>query len=119
MNTTAVSVDDYLQSLSSWQADNISRFRRLVHTTVPDIAEAIKWGVPVFIYHNKTLFAAAAFKTHTKYNFLHNGAQLDDPESLFNSGLESKKSRGIDLHESETVDERALTTLIMQAIHKL
>jgi hypothetical protein len=68
---------------------------------------------------NKLAFAMSSFKEHTKYNFIANGALLADNNSLFNNGLESKKSRGIDLREDQAVDDSALHDLIKQAIDKL
>ena len=64
-------------------------------------------------------FAMSSFKAHTKYNFISNGALLDDPDNLLNNGLESKKSRGIDLHEGQTIGIVALEDLIMQSLEKL
>jgi len=61
----------------------------------------------------------SSFKAHTKYNFILNGALLDDKDELFNNGLESKKSRAIDLREDERIDETKLESLIMQARSQL
>jgi hypothetical protein len=115
MNTNSTNTDEYLKSLPAWQAKNLQIFRDLIHQTVPATSEEIKWGVPVFIYQAKTLFAMSAFKAHTKYNFIQNGALLADPNGLFNNGFESKKSRGIDLREGETVNSEQLQELIASA----
>ncbi len=61
----------------------------------------------------------AAFKEHTKYNFILNGALLTDDDNLFNNGFESKKSRGIDLREKEKIDEKKLEGLIKQAVNQV
>lgn len=116
MNNDAKTVDEYLQSVPAWQGKNLVLFRKLVHDVVPTIEEAIKWGVPVFMINGKMIFAMSGFKAHTKYNFILNGALLDDSDKLFNNGLESKKSRGIDLHENEEVDAKKLEALITQAV---
>jgi hypothetical protein len=44
---------------------------------------------------------------------------LDDPKGLFNNGLESKKSRAIDLHEGESIDSKALEALVTQSFQKV
>jgi hypothetical protein len=116
MSETAA-VDKYLQELPAWQAKNLQAFRKLVHEVSPDVTEEIKWGVPVFMYKSKIVLAMASFKAHSKYNFF-NGAQLDDPYGLFNSGLEAKKSRGIDLQVDQKLDQKHLRDLIHQAIEK-
>jgi hypothetical protein len=107
-----VKVDRYIASLPEWQQANLTSFSQLVHETVPDIQEEFKWNVPVFMLGGKMIFAMSAFKAHTKYNFIGNGAQLADPDKLFNNGFDSKKSRAIDLHEGESVGEQALRSLI-------
>jgi hypothetical protein len=88
----------------------------MVHDSAPDITEDIEWGVPVFAHQSKVVFVMATFKNHTKYNFILNGALLDDPGHLFNNGLESKKSRGIDLLEGQAVDQDLLADLVHAAI---
>ncbi len=108
-------VDEYLKLIPEWQSNNLKLFRKLVHKVYPDITEDIKWGVPVFLVNNKMLFAMSSFKAHTKYNFIQNGALLNDKDKLFNNGFESKKSRGIDLREKEQINEVKLEALIKVA----
>lgn len=109
-------INEYLNALPSWKRTNLELFRKLIHEVEPTVVEDWKWNVPVFIFNNKTYFAMSAFKDHTKYNFMINGAMLQDPESLFNNGLESKKSRGIDLREGQDIDEDALRSLIQSSL---
>ncbi|MDB5182772.1 MAG: hypothetical protein JWO47_556 [Candidatus Saccharibacteria bacterium] len=118
MNGNAANTDEYIKDLPLWQRGNLTLYREMIHEICPDITEEIKWGVPVFILGKKALFAMACFKSHTKYNFMQNGAQLTDSKNLFNNGLESKKSRSIDLQEGENIDRAALEDLIKQAISK-
>ena len=113
--TKATNTEEYLATLPAWQKKNLEAFRKAVHDVIPGVKEEIKWGVPVFIHKSKGLFAMGSFKEHTKYNFLHNGALIEDPASLFNNGLESKKSRGIDLREGESVNSKELKKLIERA----
>ena len=58
------------------------------------------------------VFAMSAFKQHTKFNFILNGALIEDKNNLFNNGFDSKKSRGIDLREGEKVNTNQLESLI-------
>jgi len=118
MQSGSNTAEEYLQTLPVWQKDNLSLFRKLIHKVVPDVEEEIKWGVPVFLVNKKMLFAMSGFKKHTKYNFIQNGALLDDTDALFNNGFESKKSRGIDLQEGETIDEAKLEALIKRAVEQ-
>ncbi|MCB0203065.1 MAG: DUF1801 domain-containing protein, partial [Anaerolineae bacterium] len=43
------------------------------------------------------------------------GAQIDDPEGMFNKRLDSKTVRAIDFYEGKGVDEAALTDIILAA----
>ena len=107
--------DEYLAGLPDWQKQNLEAFRKAVHAVIPEVKEEIKWGVPVFLSNGKTLLAMSAFKEHTKYNFMANGARIEDSAKLFNNGFESKKSRAIDLRKGETVDAGQLKKLIERA----
>src|SRR5438309_10017012 len=118
MNANAANTDEYLQNVQDWQRANLTVFRDLIHKVIPDVTEEIKWGVPVFLINNKMILSMASFKAHTKFNFIHNGAQLKDPAGLFNNGLESKKSRSIDITEGQDIDAPALEALIAQALQK-
>jgi hypothetical protein len=119
MHGTIPNTDEYLKALPEWQHKNLLLFRALVHKASPDINEEIKWGVPVFMHNKKMAFSMGSFKAHTKYNFISNGAELSDSKGLFNNGLESKKSRSIDLREDQTIDKAALEELIKQAVGRL
>lgn len=116
MNTSVTNTDEYIAKLPTWQQTNLQSFRSLVRAAVPEVREEIKWGVPTFFDGKKMLFAMAAFKAHTKYNFIYNGALLSDPDKLFNNGLESAKARAIDVKEGKSVDTAALNTLIEQSV---
>jgi len=119
MQSESNTVEDYLKSLPQWQKANLSLFRSVVHKIIPDVIEVIKWGVPVFTLNKKLLFAMAAFKEHTKFNFIQNGALIDDANKFFNNGLESRKSRAIDLRQGEGLDKAMLETLVKRSVEQL
>jgi len=50
-----------------------------------------------------------------KMNFFQ-GASLPDPHKLFNAGLEAKKTRAVDFHENDKIDEPAMKDLIRSAV---
>jgi hypothetical protein len=107
-------IDAYLASLDGWQRETATRLRARVHEADPDIAEAWKWGTPVFS-HGGDVCAIGAFKDHLKVNFF-KGASLPDPAGLFNAGLEAKTSRAIDLRPGDELDEAAFRALVRSAI---
>jgi len=59
--------------------------------------------------------SANAFKNHVGMNFFQ-GASLEDPHGLFNSGLDAKKSRTIKFQEGDAINEPALKELIQEAV---
>jgi hypothetical protein len=54
------------------------------------------------------------YKDKVKLTFA-KGASLPDPAGLFNSSLDGKTRRAIDLHEGDELDERAFEALIQAA----
>lgn len=109
-------MDEYLEGLPPWQRELLGEFRALVREVEPAITEGWKWNVPVFLLGKQTVYAMAAFKTHVKCNFLLNGAQLDDPDGVFNAGADSKRSRGIDLGDGGRADRAALQRLLAGSV---
>jgi hypothetical protein len=107
-------IDAFVAALPEWQRENLARFRRAVHGVAVDAEEGWKWDVPVFLVKGRLVCAMSAFAKHTKYNFF-DGAALADPDHLFNSGLESKKSRSINLAEGDPLDSGALDRLLTEA----
>ncbi|MBJ7608163.1 MAG: DUF1801 domain-containing protein [Candidatus Dormibacteraeota bacterium] len=107
-------IDAFVAALPDWQSKNLTRFRKAVHKAAPAVEEGWKWDVPVFLVNGRLVCAMSAFANHTKYNFF-DGAALTDPEHLFNSGLDSKKSRSINLARGESLDAGQLDGLIVEA----
>ena len=104
----------YVDALSGWQRDLVSRLRELIHQADAGIVEEWKWDTPVFS-HAGQVCAIGVFKDHVKLNFF-KGASIPDPDGLFDAGLEAKTSRAIDVTETDRVDEAALKRLITAAV---
>ena len=107
-------IDQYIAGISDWRGEMLARIRQLVLESDVDIAEEWKWGSPVWS-HNGLVCSASAFKDHVKINFFQ-GAVLADPDKLFNAGLEAKKTRAIDFHEGDSINESALKELVRRAV---
>jgi hypothetical protein len=107
-------IDRYIAELADWRGQMIAHLRQLIHEADPDITEEWKWEVPVWS-HKGLVCSAGAFKQAVKMNFFQ-GAVLDDAHNLFNAGLDAKKTRAIDFHEGDTIDEAALKGLIRTAV---
>jgi hypothetical protein len=114
MNATE-QIDQYISGTNDWRGDVLARLRNLVHEAAPEVVEEWKWNSPVWSCSGPVC-SASAFKKHVGLNFFQ-GASLEDPNGLFNSGLESKKSRSINFQEGEEIDEQALKELIRNAVN--
>jgi hypothetical protein len=107
-------IDRQIAELNDWRGPRYGRLRALVHEADPDAVEEWKWGTG--IYSNGGMVCAiAAFKDHVKVNFFQ-GAELEDPNALFNAGLDAKKTRAIDIYEGDGLNEQALKELIRSAV---
>jgi hypothetical protein len=107
-------IDTQIAELADWRGPMIARLRQLIHDADPDITEEWKWETAVWS-HQGLVCAVGAFKQTVKMNFFQ-GAVLKDPQKLFNAGLDAKKTRAIDFHEGDAVDESALKELIRAAV---
>ncbi len=106
-------IDAYIKTLNDWRGSTLTILRESILQSHDDLAEEWKWGTPVFSYKG-LVCALGAFKDHVKINFF-KGAQLQDPDGLFNSGKSAKTMRSINLNEGETVDIEKLKRLIINA----
>ena len=71
-------------------------------------------GVPVWS-HNGGICTGEAYKSVVKLTFF-KGASLSDPSGLFNSSLEGKVRRALDIKEEDRINEGALKNLIREAV---
>jgi hypothetical protein len=104
-----------IAELGDWRGKALGRMRRLIKEADPKVVEEWKWmGTPVWS-HDGIITTGESYKNHVKLTFA-KGAALKDPARLFNSSLEGKVRRAIDIHEGEEVDPSAFKTLVRQAI---
>ena len=57
-------VDAYIEKAQPFAQPILKHIRELVHKTLPDAEEAIKWGVPHFVVNGKNAVGIASFKQH-------------------------------------------------------
>lgn len=104
----------YIDAHADWRGKLLARLRKLILDASPGIVEEWKWNVPVWS-HNGNVVGGAVFQGYVKLNFF-KGAQIQDPQHLFNAGLEAKTSRAIDIHQGDKLNEPALKKLIQDAV---
>jgi len=104
-----------------WRGKKLSQLRALIKKAHPAVVEEVKWkkpskpsGVPVWS-HDGMICLADTLNSAVRLTFP-KGAQMNDPQRLFNTRLESNTVRAIDFHEGDTVDDAALKALILDAV---
>jgi hypothetical protein len=108
-------IDEMIAELGDWRGERLAEIRKLIHEVDPDVVEDWKWrGSPVWS-HEGMYAVANAHKNKVKLTF-HHGAQLSDPDKLFNAGLEGSKWRAIDFFEGNEIDKPALEALLREAV---
>ena len=108
-------IDAKIKELDDWRGKTLARVRALVRQADPAAVEEVKWGgVPVWS-HNGILCTGETYKSVVKMTFA-KGASLSDPAGLFNSSLEGKVRRTIDIREGEKINEKALKDLVRAAV---
>ena len=120
MPTASEQIDERIRELGDWRGETLANVRRIIKEADPDVVEEWKWakatspGTPVWS-HDGGICTGESYKSVVKLTFF-KGASLDDPSGLFNSSLEGKVRRAIDIREGEQLDEEALKDLVRAAV---
>ncbi len=107
--------------MGDWRDETLARVRTLIREADPAAVEETKWvkaskelGTPTWS-HAGGICTGEVYKSVVKLTF-YRGASLDDPARLFNSSLDGKVRRAIDIHEGEELDATAFKALIRAAV---
>ena len=113
-------IDKRIRELGDWRGKTLHKVRGIIKAADADIVEDWKWvkrtspGTPVWS-RNGGICTGETYKNVVKLTFF-KGAALNDPSDLFNSSLEGKVRRAIDIKETDKIDEGALKNLIREAV---
>ena len=113
-------IDKRIRELGDWRGKTLSKVRGIIKEADPDIVEEWKWvkptnpGTPVWSY-NGGICTGESYEKVVKLTFF-KGAALNDPSGLFNSSLDGKVRRAIDIKENDKINEGALKNLIREAV---
>jgi hypothetical protein len=106
---------------ADWRAELLARVRSLIKKAAPQATEDAKWkkpanpsGVPTWSDHG-IICTGETYKDKVKLTFA-KGAALSDPSGLFNSSLDGKVRRAIDLRQADPLNERAFLELVRAAV---
>ena len=120
VESASACIDAKIKELGDWRGKMLAKVRAIVHEADPAIVEEWKWakptspGTPVWS-HGGIVCTGETYKSVVKMTFA-KGAALQDPSGLFNSSLDGKVRRAIDIHEGGKLDEAALKDLIRAAV---
>ncbi|MEA2410692.1 MAG: hypothetical protein QOC77_1253 [Thermoleophilaceae bacterium] len=113
-------IDAKIEELGDWRGEMLARVRGLIKEAAPEVVEEIKWrkqsnpfGVPTWS-KDGIILTGETYKDKVKLTFA-KGASLEDPAGLFNSSLDGKVRRAIDLGEGDDVDDEAFKALVRSA----
>jgi len=119
-DAAAQMIDQRIRDLGDWRGSVLRRMRELILEADPEAVEEWKWakasspGTPVWS-HDGGICTGESYKQVVKLTFFQ-GASLKDPARLFNSSLEGKTRRAIDIREDDAIDEAAFKALIRAAV---
>jgi len=118
--SASAQIDARIDELADWRGETLRTVRGIIQDADPDIVEEWKWakatspGTPVWS-HDGGVCTGETYKEVVKLTFF-KGAALHDPSGLFNSSLEGKVRRAIDIREGDKIDVRALKRLVKDAV---
>ena len=112
--TASQHIDKLIAGLTDWRGRTMVHLRKVINDADPKLKEEFKWHTAVWSA-NGNVCALGAFEDHIKINFF-KGASLPDLHRLFNSSLEAKTSRAIDLHEGDAINDAHLKALVRAAV---
>jgi hypothetical protein len=107
-------VDDYIDTLPTWQQRICRQVRDLVHAADPEVTETIKRTRQPYFTLNGNICAFLGAKDHLNI-FIYDPI-APDPEGIINQGQGNMTARTIQIRQGEAIDERALLNLFRAVI---
>lgn len=114
-------IEARVKKSADWRGEVLSRLRVLIKEADPEVLEEVKWIKPtnplgtVTWSHDGLICTGETYKSHIRMTFP-KGASLDDPAGIFNSSLDAKVWRAINIRDGDKIDEKAFKTLIRAAV---
>ena len=110
-------IDQRIEEVGGWRGQTLARVRALIHEADPEIVEEWKWmGTPIWS-HFGIVCTGETYKEVVKLTFAR-GAQLPDPDRLFNSSLAGNTRRAIDIREGQQLPDASFKRLVKAAVAK-
>lgn len=119
--TSPAEFEARIRATADWRAKTLAQLRDVIRKADPAVIEELKWkkpsnpsGEPVWS-HDGILCVGNTLKASVRLTFV-DGARIPDPKQLFNSRLDSKWVRAIDVFEGQAIDAAALRAIVRAAI---
>jgi uncharacterized protein YdeI (YjbR/CyaY-like superfamily) len=93
----AADQDAYIANAQPFAQPILRALRAQIAAALPEAEEAIKWGMPAFLYKGKILCSMAAFKAHATFGFWHG--------DMVTGGTEGRMAAMGDLGKIASVNE--------------
>jgi hypothetical protein len=123
MSNSSELIDEMIAKTPDWRGTALAELRRVIREADPGITEEVKWrrpsnpmGAPVF-EHDGIVCVANILKERVRLSFPA-GLSLPDPQKILSAVSEGNKTRILDLHEGDMIDESALGDLIRAAVDR-
>lgn len=87
----------YIANAQPFAQPILRALRAQIEAALPQAEEAIKWGMPAFLYKGKILCSMAAFKAHVTFGFWHG--------DMVTGGTQGRMAAMGDLGKITSVDE--------------
>ncbi|MGO0999595.1 YdeI/OmpD-associated family protein [Lysobacter sp. CA196] len=106
-------IDAYIAKAAPFAQPILEHLRAVVHAACPQVEEAIKWGMPSFVYCGKLMCSMAAFKQHATFGFWQ-GANIVGAQQSADSDAMGQFGRLGKI--GDLPGKRELTRLVKQAM---
>ena len=114
MKSTNKKIDEYINSLPSWQQNVCLQIRKLIHQAEPQIEETIKrTNRPYFVLLGNV---CALLGTRDHVNVFIYDPIAPDPEKIINQGIGNATARAIQIYQEDTINEKAFINLIKAVV---
>lgn len=97
-------VTEYIENTSSEQIKVLNALRQIIHTTIPETTEEIKWGIPVF-KENKIFTYLRCSKNHITMGF-YNIQNIKDSKGILEGT--GKTMRHIKIKTNDDIDAKLI-----------
>ena len=119
--SASMQIDKIIKEERTWKGEILIKIRKVINETDPRIYEEVKWkkpsnpaGIPVWSYNGIICFGNI-LKNSVRLTFP-KGVKVLEDGGLFNSRMDSKTVRAVDYFENDIIDEKKLTSVILQII---